>query len=328
MADLFSKCGCNCGRCPSYKENLQTDDDRQRCSDGWAKYLGFRLSPGKLRPCDGCQAPDDENPMRYQNCYVRRCAVKNGVRTCAHCSAYPCEDVPTVSLSADARERTAGRLRAPMPEEDYLTFIEPYEGMKHLDWIRASLVPEDMVEMTLVSVKPRLVDFPRDLPVSREELSAFQSLHRLLATVGTADDISYARQDRLKKMRRHLLKMLWMFGLVGRSDETNGPHLAVDGETYLAQKIHSGHSMLTDYCEALRRYGVHCEHVPLKEDGWLTPTGALRKTGWFIRMSSDDHAGGVATLDALRSYVTKLHERHGKNAFRYFSAADMRILTG
>jgi hypothetical protein len=157
MKDLFSKCGCNCGRCPSYKENLQADEDRQRCSDGWYKYLGFRLSPGKLRLCDGCQTPDDENPVRYQNCYVRRCAVRNGVETCAHCSGYPCEDVPKVSLSTDARKRTAARLGTPIPEEDYLAFIEPYEGLKHLDEIRASLAPEDIVEMARVSVKPRIV---------------------------------------------------------------------------------------------------------------------------------------------------------------------------
>ena len=326
--NTFSKCGINCGRCPSYKENLRTADDRQRCSDGWARYLGFRLTPGKLRPCDGCQAPDDEDPVRYQSCYVRKCAVKNGVPTCAHCSAFPCEDVPRVSIPADARESTATRLGTPIPEEDYLTFIEPYEGLKHLHEIRAALGPEDIVEMTKVSARPRIAAFPDDLPLSSEEVAALGAIHRLLAAVGTADGVSYARQTMLNKRRRHLLKMLWAFALLGERGEAGGPHLVIDGETYLVQGIHSSYSRVNDYLQELGEHGVHCEVVPLVEEGWLTPGGALRKLGWIMKMSCDDDAGGLSALEALRSYSAQLHEMYGKNAFRYFSKADMRVLEG
>jgi hypothetical protein len=328
MKDLFSKCGCNCGRCPSYKENLQTDEDRQRCSDGWFKYLGFRLSPGKLRLCDGCQTPDDENPVRYLNCSVRKCAVRNGVETCAHCSEYPCEDVKNLHeiQRADAKERIAARLGTPIPEEDYLAFIEPYEGIKHLDEIRASLGPEDIVEMTRVSVKPRIVDFPDDLPFSEEETSAFEALHWLLAVVEAVEGVSYARQTALEKRRRHLLKLLWVFGRFGELKEEGGSHLVIDSETYLAQKIHSSYSRVKDYCKALEGYGVHCEHVPLAEGGWLTPTGALRRRGWCMKMSFDNDAGGASALNALQSYAARLGEEYGQRAFRYFSKADMRVL--
>jgi len=47
---------------------------------------------------------------------------------------------------------------------------------------------------------------------------------------------------------------------------------------------------------------VYCGHVSLKEDGWLTPTGALRKEGWYIRMSFDDMAGGTTALRALKIF--------------------------
>lgn len=328
MRDLFAKCGCNCGRCPSYKGNLRTDEDRQRCSDGWHKYLGFRLSPGKLRLCDGCQAPDDENPVRYQSCSVRKCAVRNGVETCAHCSGYPCEDVKNLHeiQRAGARERIAARLGTPIPEEDYLAFIEPYEGLKHLDEIRASLSPEDIVEMTRVSVKPKLVDFPDDLPFSREETAAFKALHRILAAVESVEGVSYARQAALKRRRQHLLKVLWAFGRFGEPKEEGGSHLVIDGGTYLAQGIHSGYSRLKDYCKALEKYGVHCEHVPLAEEGWLTPGGALRREGWLMKMSFDDDAGGLSALNALQSYAARLDEEYGQRAFGYFSKADMRVL--
>jgi hypothetical protein len=326
MKDLFSKCGCNCGRCPSYKENLLTDEDRRRCAEGWARYIGYHPTPEKLRACVGCQAPDDENAVRYQSCYVRKCALRNGVETCAHCSAYPCEDVPRVSFAADQREKIAARLGTPVPEEDYLAFIEPYEGIKHLDAICASLGPEDIVEMIKVSVSPRIVGFPDDLPFSEEETATFEHLHRLLATVGGAEGVSYARQTVLKKRRQHLIKILWTFGLFGERREEGGSHLVVDSETYLAQKIQSNYSRVKDYFKVLEEYGVHCEHVPLTEDGWLTPKGALRKEGWFMKMSLGDDAGGVSALKALQSYTARLDEKHGKTAFRYFSKANVRVL--
>jgi hypothetical protein len=326
MKDLFSKCGINCGRCPSYKENLLTDEDRRRCSEGWHKYLGFRITPGKLRLCDGCQASDDETPVRYQSCYVRRCAVRNGVETCAHCSAYPCEDAPRVSLSTEARERTTARLGASIPEEDYLAFIEPYEGIKHLDAIRATLGPEEIVEMTKVSVTPKIMDFPTDLPLSGEKTAALKALHRLLATVGIAEGISYARQTILKKKRQHLLKILWAFGLFGKLEEEGGPHLVIDSETYLAQKIHTSYLRVRGYFQDLKEHGVHCEHVPLVEEGWLTPSGALRKEEWLMKMSFGDEAGGAPALEALQSYAARLGAEYDKRAFMYFSKVDMRIL--
>ncbi len=326
MKDLFSKCGCNCGHCPSYKENLLTDEDRRQCAEGWAKYIGYRPTPEKLRACVGCQAPDDENAVRYQSCYVRKCALRNGVETCAHCSAYPCEDVPRVSFAADQREKIAARLGTPVPEEDYLAFIEPYEGIKHLDAIRASLAPGDIVEMTTVFVRPRIVAFPDDLSFSEERATPFEHLHRLLATVVVAEGVSYARQTVLQRRRRHLLKILWAFGLFGERKEEGGSHLVIDSETYSAQKIQSSYSRLKDYFKVLEEYGVHCEHAPLTEEGWLTPGGALRKGRWFMKMSFGDDAGGASALKALQYYAARLDEKYGKTAFRYFSKANMRVL--
>jgi hypothetical protein len=125
-----------------------------------------------------------------------------------------------------------------------------------------------------------------------------------------------------------LLKVLWAFGRFGELEEEDGSHLVMDSETYLAQKIHSSYSRVKDYCKALEAYGVHCEHVPLAEEGWLTPTGALRRGGWCIKMSFGDDAGGVSAQSALQSYAARLGEEYGQRAFRYFSKADMRVLGG
>lgn len=64
--------------------------------------------------------------------------------------------------------------------------------------------------------------------------------------------------------------------------------------------------------------------MPLGAEGWLTPTGALRKEGWHLKMTMNESAGGRPALAALQTYVRRLDKRYGKQAFRYFSAADMR----
>lgn len=326
MSELIAKCGFDCGSCPSYEKNLKTDEDRKRCSDGWHRHFGFRISPEKLLRCEGCLVPNEENPVRYwrTGCRIRRCAVKNGVENCAHCSDYPCPDVRANCAYID-RGKIAARLGSPIPEADYLSFIEPYEGVKHLDRIRRSLRPKDIAKAEKVSVFPKTAGFPDDLALPKKELSALRAVHNLLTTVGTAEGISYARQEVVKKTRLHILKMLWAFGLKGDLKKKGRQHLQMDSETYLAQKINSDFAHLRSYFELLKKHGAICKHVAMKEKGWLTPKGALRRGGWHLELSFLKKAGGAPALKAVQKYTSQLDKKYGKKAFRYFTRADMRI---
>jgi hypothetical protein len=326
MKDFFAKCGMNCRRCPTYKENLKTQEDRERCSEGWKKYYGFKLSPEKLLLCDGCQTPDEEKPVRYLNCIVRKCAVKNDVKTCAHCTEFPCKDVPSVSVAEDIRSKTASRLGGPVPEEDYILFMEPYIGMKHLKKIRASLAPEVIKEMIPMSHKPRIVEFPEDLAFPEEKKSAYKALHRIMSSVETAEGISYARLENLKKRRQQMLKILWAFGLYGEPDKENDSNLILEGERYLSQKLPSYPlEKIKDILKVFDKYGLECELVPLIESGWHTPKGGLRKKGWILKMSVKKDTGDALLLNALQEYAADLEKKHGAKAFSLVSRADMRI---
>lgn len=326
MTKLIAKCGFDCGRCSSYKGNLKTKRDRQSCSDGWHKYFGFRLSPGKLLRCEGCLVPSEENPVRYlkTGCRIRRCAVKNGVENCAYCSDYPCQDVKAHSAYID-RNKISTRLGEPIPEANYLAFIEPYEGANHLDRVRRKLRPKDITEATRVSVSPRITEFPDRLPFPKKDVDALRAVHKLLAKVGTAKGISYARQEVLTKTRLHILKLLWAFGLDGKLRKKGRPCLEMDSETYLAQKTDSYFARLTAHFEILKKQGVICKHVATKEKGWLTPKGGLRKGGWHLELSFLAKAGGPSALRALQKYASRLDKKYGRNALRYFAKADMRI---
>jgi hypothetical protein len=330
VTQVFAKCGATCSRCPAYRENLQSYEDQQRCSDGWHKYLGVRLHPDRCY-CDGCQTPDHQQPtlvIGKYGCNIRKCAVKNGVETCAHCSGYPCLAVQSqFSFDTGSRERIAVRLGEPVPDEEYRTFIEPYECRSHLDELRATLGAGEIVDMTRVAVNQRLVGFPDDLLLPAAETAALQALHRLLGEVGSAKDISYADPAILQKRRRNLVKLLWAWGLYGEPAGEGDPVLVLDSETYLAQKIDSDYNTLEGYFDTLAEYGIHCEHVPLIEASWRTARGTLRKKGWLIRISFGEGAGGAPALKALCTYAAALVQEYGKAAFRRFSRGDMRVLS-
>ncbi len=335
MHDVFSKCGARCGRCPAYRENVRTDEDRQRCSDGWHRYLGFRLKPERCY-CDGCQTPDDQNPtlvLGRAGCQIRRCAVQNGFLTCAHCSAYPCDAVAAqFDLEPDSREEIADRLGRPVPEADYLLFIEPYESHRHLDEIRASLPPGDILQ----PVKPppyqaRTSAFPEQLPLPEEQVEALRAIHRLIRRINVVDADTHALLERGRNRRQYLLKLLWALGLVGEWTDEDGPHLVLDVDAYSDQKLASHFKTVQGHLESLQSSGLQSRFVPLGE-GWILPSGWLRQRskswdkGWLLKIRFEDRAGGTAALRVLQTYAQTLDTAYGKRAYTYFARADMRVL--
>jgi hypothetical protein len=329
MKKTLAKCGCNCRNCPTYKENLKMVDDGKRCSLGWEKYLNIRLSPEKLRLCDGCNLPDKERRVFYLNCRVRKCSIRNSIENCAYCSVYPCDDVLNIHSiqKPNAREDIEKRIGARISQDDYLVFIEPYEGIKHLNEIRHSLKTRDIVAMIPVSVIPKIVPFPQDLHVNSEDKVAYLQIYKILSSLEISKNVPYARFCRLEKNRKQLLKLLWAFGKFGELQEERRSYLILDSKKYIAQKIISYHSEVQYYIQILRKYEIRCEIVPVKDKVWLTPGGALRKEGWFMQMSFTNNKDNSSIIKALKRYTMHLYENYGKTAFRYFSKVDMRVLT-
>jgi len=332
MKDLFAKCGFNCGHCVAYKENAKTKQDKQRGSDGWKKYYNFRLSLDRMY-CDGCQTPDEENPVLLNPaCITRRCAQTNRVETCAHCSEYRvCMHELRVFSQDITREKIEARRGAPIPENDYLAFVEPFEHLNHLDQIRASLKPKDIIKAEILAVKPKIAGFPEGLPFSKEKMSAFKALYRLLSTVASLSGNTYAQRVELKKRKDYLFKLLWSFGLFGELKEENGSYLVMDSETYYAQKLTGHLRTVVMNLGFLKRHGVQGEIVSLTKEkygqkGWLTPMAWLRKEGWLLKMSFDDKAGGGPALKALQDYVAILNEKYSEKALKYFKKVDMNSL--
>jgi hypothetical protein len=72
---VLARCGYRCDLCPAYRENIHGPEAaRQRTSDGWFKYYGFRIPPEQIC-CDGCRDERPEARHIDAACPIRPCAI-------------------------------------------------------------------------------------------------------------------------------------------------------------------------------------------------------------------------------------------------------------
>lgn len=136
MKEKISFCGYRCELCPAYNDNITSEEDRQKVSDGWFKYYGFRIPPEEIC-CDGCLAENCPNPRRIDpECEVRACALQREVANCAHCDDFMCEKLlKKIIYPKKISERVGGSI----PQKDFESFVKPYDGKTILENIRRGL---------------------------------------------------------------------------------------------------------------------------------------------------------------------------------------------
>jgi len=233
----------------------------------------------------------------------------------------------------DFRELVEARIKEQLSDEEYHSFVEPYEALKNLKKIRAFLSPDDIVEKKgIPPIKARIVDFPEDIPFSKDKIKAFKTIHKLLASVVSPHADTYARQLRLKRRRRHILGLLWVMGVYGDLSK-DGSQLALDskkhgsqtGCKWLVRKRDVTLYDTVEFClKILHGFGMRYNFETSKRD-------------WTLEIHFTKKAGGSNTLKAFKKYVEKLVEEYGKpeymwasrfkgEAFTRFKKADMRVL--
>ncbi len=301
--------------------------------------LGYRPSK-TFSNCVSCRTPDEEIPkgarIPLKNCLIRKCVTRTGIPNCAYCSRFPCDHVKVQGVEW-SREKIEAKHGKPISEEEYRTFVEPFEGLQHLLAIRKALKPEEIKEVATVPPrKVKIVPFPKHLPLTGDELVGLRSLHQILTNInhsllGLGDVDTLPTQTRLKNRIRNFLRFLWIFGRFGEFGEDGGVHLLVDAKSFIENRgsetgLGTWEFVETKLFKHLPEFGLQGALVELDRK-WKTPTGALRKEGWQMKLVFSQEAGGLSTLRALQLYTRKLDVKYGTKAFKYFAEADMRVLT-
>lgn len=316
------KCGCDCFICPTYKNNIKTIEDRQKCSSGWSKFLNIKLSPEKLRACDGCSVPDSERKVYYLNCKIRKCAIVNEVDNCAYCSGFPCDELLDVHSLQKIRNRedytkTTGK---EISKTDFRYFIEPYAGLIRLKQIRQSISVKEIKDYKKFSAKIKFAQ-PVNASVNVEILT---KIYLLLTSIYIEKNISFARNITIERKREQMLKILWAVFYFGTPDNES-KCIELDSKTFMSLKLIGMYHMLVEHLHELKKYDINCEIIPLVEKGWLTPAGGLRKEGWTFSLEFGK-SWGNNILVTFKDYVVRLFAAYGNKAFRIFARADLSIM--
>ena len=338
MSNLVSKCGIDCGACPwgPYPRKGMIAEDFEQYRNEAKMILGYM--PIKT-PCVTCRTPDAKIPkesrLPNRKCLIRRCVDKSGVENCAYCARFPCDTLKATAVAWN-RETIEAKLGTPLSEEKYHSFVEPFEGIKRLKAIRASLKPNEIVEPAKAAVsKTKLFDFPDN--IANQDADSFKAVHSLIAnlarsSLGLQDTDTLAQQHKLESQRAHVLRFLWIIGNHGKFEKDHC--LVVDAETYIDNRGGEKSLAIWSFVETfvfkvLREFGVNCELVTSEGvaiEDLTTGTGYLRKKGWVIEVSFEEKVGGAAALKALQTYVRRLDRKYGAKAFRRFREADMQVL--
>jgi len=130
MNEIHGYCGYRCDLCPAFVSNQKGIEDRQRISDGWQKYLGFRMEPEQI-VCAGCCF---EGCHLDGDCKVRLCAIAKSCMTCAECVEF--DSCGQLRKKTEAITPFKERHGSSMPAEDYRLYIAPYESGIYLAQLR------------------------------------------------------------------------------------------------------------------------------------------------------------------------------------------------
>lgn len=340
MKDLVSKCGIDCGVCPwgPFPRKDMSAAEFERYKNKGKEILGYM--PIRT-PCVTCQTPDEKIPktskLPRKSCLIRQCVNKAGITNCAYCSHFPCDTLEETAGLWN-RESIEAKLGAPLSEEDYHSFVEPFEGINRLSTIRSSLSPDEIVEpFKVLTSKTKIVEFP-DILSFEGDIFSFKSVYKLLAAIensslGLTDVDTFAQQHKLENQKAHILRFLWILGNYGKFENEKNMQLSVDAETYHAnrgkEKTLAILSFVKDVVfKSLVEFGVWCELVVMNDvkiEDLTTGTGYLRKKGWVMKMSFDEKTGGSAALRALKTFAEKLDKKYGSRAFHHFRKADMIV---
>jgi hypothetical protein len=326
----YSKCGFCCGQCPAFKDNSQTEEARKRGSAVWEKYYGLHFNP-EIVKCEGCQSAEPwktGNLLPDRRCVIRACAVYNGVVTCAHCSLFPCEEYSKRVPGADLRRQREEASHIKISNNEYLDYIEPFEGQTHLKELNSIVHPEEIVAPRQFSASGEVVPFPEKPGSGPETIVAMRQLHLLLGKAFSAKATNYAGQILSDRKKPYICGILWVMGLYG---EFKGNQLVLENAKHQPQKEcnrlvrktdNALHDAVRDAVNTLDSYGIHFEFKPSTKD-------------WTLTLEFREVTGGLAALKALKSYVSRLARTYGEpayvagyamkgKAFKLFTRLDMR----
>jgi len=113
-SEMIAYCGLNCVKCPMYLATREKNAEKQRqmreqIAHYITKHFGTETRLEDITDCDGCMIKGGRLFSSCKNCQIRKCAAAKGLRNCAYCDKYPCEELSkffnTEDIEGEAQKR-------------------------------------------------------------------------------------------------------------------------------------------------------------------------------------------------------------------------------
>ena len=313
MVNIISVCGFNCSNCPAFKDNISTEQDKEKVDVGWKKYHRTKGWVYDQPYCLGCFANKTTEPL-YRTCNIRKCAIQNEVKNCGYCADYLCN---RLSYLINHMENLAKSAREIANKEDYCKFAEPYLGKVRLDKIHKNAISQNLIKEAPPVIEA--TDFPANLyflaEIDLEKINlesyemGLKALYEILKNLLTLKSNTPGERDYERKRIKELTKILYFIGKEGKLiEEKDKIHIEISLDS-IKKSTRKGKFAIRNRLERLESYGILFEFT--EEDS---------KIKIFF---SEEHKG-LPISYVLKAYIQFLLENNGeRKAFTLFSNADM-----
>ncbi len=93
MGEMIAFCGLDCNECPALiATQKDSDDERRRVAELWSKQFNANIKPEDIN-CDGCFSDTGRLFTHCDVCEIRKCGQGKGIKNCAYCDEYACEEL-------------------------------------------------------------------------------------------------------------------------------------------------------------------------------------------------------------------------------------------
>ncbi|MHA2034918.1 MAG: DUF3795 domain-containing protein [Promethearchaeota archaeon] len=306
MNNIIGVCGFSCSKCPAYKDNIKSEQDRKIVDEGWKKYHKTKGWVYVQPYCDGCFASEDLKPL-WAGCHIRRCAIQNKVQYCGYCADFPCNRVTQLH---DHMKNLSERARLIGNEDDYNKFIEPFLGK-----IRSEQLHNEAIDQKLIIESPPVIDaidFPSNLnalshnkDINRNDYEeGLKNLHKILTNILTLRRKTEGGRIFERKQVKERLKILFIIGRYGeviKSMEGNFLKLSFDT---IKENLKMGKVAIRNRLEKLKSHDINFD---------------FSEKDSKIKLSFSNEGIGSTLPHALKYYIefllSKNNERKAKSLF-------------
>jgi hypothetical protein len=228
-------------------------------------------------------------------------------------------------------EKRVGRK---ITEEEYETFVQPYESYKNIKKLRETLKEEGISPKKPVEpLKTKVSLFPGTLKQDEEDGRILKNTYGFLTDLLQCRSKTYVQQTINERRIKPALVILWVFAVYGEFIDGDHSRLVISSKSsdekpefgnIIRKRDNTWHGSAGQVAYLLRDYGLNMEFK------------ALPGKQWTIALSAGDNNRGLDVIKGLKMFAGKLVEKHGApeyvsawrykgNAFKYFEKADFNI---